>query len=355
MKRILLATIAALPIAGLAYADDKTWFPVSVESWEPAFDMASPRKTVEYTPLEKAAQKWNICVSFPHLKDDYWMSVDYGVTEEAKRLGVKMTVLEAGGYTNLSKQVSQIEDCVAGGAQAVLLGAISGDGLNNLIKEVSSQSIPVIDLVNGVTSKDIAAKSLVSFGEMGASAGKYLADAHPAGSGKVKVGWFPGPAGAGWVEAGNTGFLDAIKGSDVEVIETKYGDTGKEVQLKLIEDALEAHPDISYIVGTAPSAEAAVQLVKERGSADKIKILSYYMTPSIVASVKNKEILAAPTDSAVIQARIAVDQAVRILEKKDYMKHLGPKLYVVDQANFGSFDPASSIAPEGFKPVFNVE
>ncbi|QFI68769.1 TMAO reductase system periplasmic protein TorT [Sinorhizobium alkalisoli] len=356
-KRNTLASVAAVAclLAGTALAADKSWYPVDVESWNPPFDMASPRSTISYTPTEKPAEALNICVSVPHMKDAYWVAVDYGVTEEAKRQGVKMTVLEAGGYTNLARQISQVEDCVASGAQAVILGAISGDGLNNLIKEISSQGIPVIDFMNGVSSKDIAAKSLVSFGEMGAGAGSYIAGKHPTGSGKVKVAWFPGPAGAGWVEAGNTGFVAAISGSDIELVDTRYGDTGKEVQLKLVEDALQANPDLTYIVGTAPTAEAAIQVLKQRGLSDKIKVVSYYTTPSIYDAIVKKEVLAAPTDLAVIQARIAVDQAIRILEKKDYVKHAGPKLKVIDQENAASFDPLASVAPTDFKPIFSVE
>ena len=202
-----LACLAA-PLTG-ALSQDKAWYPFKVESWDPPFNMESPRKEMDYSPLEKAAQKWDICVSFPHMKDAYWLAVDYGVAEEAKRQGVKMTLVEAGGYTNLNKQISQIEDCVAGGAQAVIIGAISYDGLNNLVKEVTSKGIPVIDVINGMSSPDLTAKSLVSFGEMGFKAGEYIAKQHPKGSGKVKVAWFPGPPGAGWVEAGNKGFLDA--------------------------------------------------------------------------------------------------------------------------------------------------
>src|ERR1700757_2032516 len=226
-------------------ASAKDWYPFPVEVWDPPFNMESPRKPFDYVPLEKAAKKWDICVSFPHMKDAYWMAVDYGVVAESQRLGVKMQLVEAGGYTNLNTQISQIEDCVSGGSQGVVIGAISYDGLNNVVSELKSKNIPVIDVINGMSSPDISAKSLVSFGEMGAKAGDYLAKLHPAGSGKVKVAWFPGPPGAGWVEAGNTGFVDAVKGSDVEIVDTKYGDTGKEVQLKLVEDVLEANPDIS--------------------------------------------------------------------------------------------------------------
>lgn len=336
-------------------AEEKAWFPFPVEVWDPPFDMASPRTSVDYSPLEKAAKKWDICVSFPHMKDAYWLAVDYGVVAESRRLGVKMTLVEAGGYTNLNKQISQIEDCVARGSDAIVIGAISFDGLNKIVEEVRAKGIPVIDVINGMSSDKLSAKSLVSFGEMGFNAGSYIAKLHPAGSGKVKVAWFPGPPGAGWVEAGNKGFLEAVKGSDIEVVDTKYGDTGKEVQLKLVEDTLEAYPDIQYIVGTSPTTEAAVQLLRDRGLSDKIKVLSYYFTPGVYNNIKRGRVMAAPTDSAVIQGRVAIDQAVRILEKQDYQKHVGPALYVIDSNNIDSFHYESSLAPADFKPVFTVD
>jgi periplasmic protein TorT len=354
-KIALLAASGAAVVfcAGISWAGN--WYPSQVQVWDPPFDMASPRKDFNYVPLDKAAKKWDICVSFPHMKDAYWLAVDYGVVAESRDLGVKMTLVEAGGYTNLNKQISQIEDCIAAGAQGVVIGAISYDGLNNLVSEIHSKGIPVIDVINGMSSKDISAKSLVSFGEMGAMAGQYLAKLHPKGSGVVEVGWFPGPPGAGWVEAGNKGFLGAVKDSDIKVVETKYGDTGKEVQLKLVEDTLAAHPDIKYIVGTSPTSEAAEGLLRDRGLEGKIKVLAYYFTPGVYEGIKAGRIMAAPTDSAVIQGRIAIDQMVRILEGKDYQKHVGPKLYMIDSGNINSFDHDSSLAPDDFKPMFDVE
>ena len=338
-----------------AQAQGKKWYPFKVEEHNPPFDMDGPKAEKEYTPLEKASKKWNICVSFPHMKDAYWLAVDYGVAEEAKELGVTMHLVEAGGYTNLNKQISQIEDCVANGAQAVVIGSISLDGLNKTVESLRAKNLPVIDVINGISSPTLSAKSLVSFKEMGYNAGAYIAKQHPKGSGKVQVAWFPGPPGAGWVEAGNKGFLDAVKDSDIEVVETKYGDTGKEVQLKLVEDSLQAHPDIRYIAGTSPTTEAAVQLLRERNLSDKIKVVAYYFTPGVYQDIKRGRVMAAPTDSAVIQGRVAIDQAVRILEGKPYLKHVGPKIYVIDKSNVGSFDYASSLAPENWKPVFNVD
>ena len=354
LKRLLwiVAGMLAIVFVGSAAAED--WYPYPVEVWNPPFDMTSPRTTVDYVPLEKAEKVWDICVSFPHMKDAYWLAVDYGVVAESKRLGVKMQLVEAGGYTNLNTQISQIEDCVARGADAVVIGAISFDGMNNLVSEIRSKGIPVVDVINGISSSELSAKSLVSFGEMGFKAGEYIASLHPAGSGKVKAAWFPGPPGAGWVEAGNAGFQEAVAGSDIEVVETKYGDTGKEIQLKLVEDTLEVYPDIQYIVGTSPTVEASISLLRSRGLSDQINLLAYYFTPGVFRGIQRGQVLAAPTDSAVVQGRVSIDQAVRILEGKSYLQHVGPALYVIDSNNIDTFDQASSLAPDGFKPTFTV-
>jgi periplasmic protein TorT len=237
------------------------------------------------------------------------------------------------------------------GTQAVVIGAISFDGLNNLVTEITKKGIPVIDLVIGMSSPDVTAKSLVSFYTMGRQTGEYLAKKHPAGGAPVKVGWFPGPAGAGWVEAANKGFMDAVKGSALQVLPPKYGDTGKEAQLKLAEDVLQAEPDVRYIAGTA---EAAQGFIRERGLKGKVDLLAFYLTPGVYEGIKRGFIMAAPADSMVVQGRIAIDQAVRFLEHKDYTKHVGPKIFVIDSSNVKSVPQTDILSPDGFKPVFKV-
>ena len=149
--------------------------------------------------------------------------------------------------------------------------------------------------------------------------------------------------------------VEAVSKGAIDIVSTKYGDTGKEVQLKLVEDVLQAYPNIDYIVGTSPTTEAAAQALREAGKADKIKVLAYYFTPGVYQDIKRGAVLAAPTDSAVIQGRIAIDQAVRILEKKPYTKHTGPAIYVIDKSNINSFHYESSLAPPDFKSTFSVD
>ncbi|MCV5960590.1 hypothetical protein OFO30_34930, partial [Escherichia coli] len=52
------------------------------------------------------------------------MSVNYGMVSEAKREGVELRVLEAGGYPNKTRQEQQLALCNQLGADAVILGTV---------------------------------------------------------------------------------------------------------------------------------------------------------------------------------------------------------------------------------------
>lgn len=344
---------AATLVLGLFGAADGAlaW---TLDSWNPPFSYDSPKAVLEYAPVDRAVRPWRLCASYPHLKDSYWLSVNYGMVEEAKRLGVALRVVEAGGYPNLERQRGQIEACVNEGADALIVGTVSYDGLTDLVERLATH-LPVVAAVNDIDNRGIAAKSGVSWFDMGHAIGAYFAAMHPKGSAPVRVAWFPGPRGAGWVGFVERGFQAAMAESSAEIVVTKWGDTGTEIQLLLIEEALEEHPDIDFIIGSAVTAEAAVGVLRARGLTGRIGVLADYFTHAVYRGIKRGKIIAAPTDSAVIQGRLAVDQAVRLLQGDLTVPHAGPRITIMDAATIDGFDPESSLAPAWFSPTFVVE
>ena len=233
LTRLILGLIAGLVLAaGSAQGPAKeavqdaaspaTW---ALEVWSPPFDFRSPKTAVTYNPLARASQKWRICASYPHLKDSYWLSVNYGMVEEATRLGVALRVVEAGGYPNLERQIAQITEC-ARDADILALGAVSFDGLTEAVLAIS-ENIPVIAVVNDIADPGISAKAAVSWVTMGEVTGAYLASLHPAGTPPVKVAWFPGPRESQWAYFVEEGFTEALAGSAVDIVVRKWGDTGE--------------------------------------------------------------------------------------------------------------------------------
>jgi len=348
-RPLLAALLALVVVSGPVWAE--TW---ELDAWDPPFRYEGRPQSLEYEPLETAQRVWRLCASYPHLKDSYWLSVNYGMVEQARQLGIHLVVVEAGGYPNLERQRQQIADCVAAGADALIVGTVSFDGLSDLMVELSSR-IPIVATVNDIADPGIAAKSAVSWTEMGYAIGRYFALRHPGGSATVKLAWFPGPKGAGWVRFIEAGFAEGLKGSAAKIVVTKFGDTGTEIQLILIEEALEEHPEIDYIVGSAVTAEAAVSVLRARGLTGRIEVLADYFTHGVFRGIKRGKILAAPTDSPVMQGRLAVDQAVRLLEGSLTVRHAGPRIVVIDEESIDGLALENSLAPAWFNPTFVVE
>jgi len=350
-----LIAVILICLMGPGTASAKDWFPFPVYEVSPPFKADGKRTDRTYVAYTSPpSRKWNICVSIPHLKDAYWLAANFGLVNEAKRLGVSLTLFQAGGYDKLDTQIRQIEKCLQAGADALIVSAVSLSGLNETLAEVHSKGIPIIDLINGMSFPDIAARAAADYYDNGFEAGRYIARLNETGERPVSVLWFPGPKDAAWAQRGDLGFNDALKGTNIRILATKYGDTGKKIQGELVEQAMDEHPDVDYIVGTTVTAEAAAALVRRRRLTDRTQVMAYYFGPGVHRGLKRGTIIAAPTDMPAIMARVSVNQAVRILEKQPYLKHVGSKTIVVDKSNLRSFDLTTSLAPRGFQPIFDV-
>lgn len=299
-------------------------------------------------------RRWRICVSIPHLKDAYWVAVNYGLIDEAKRLGVAVRLYSAGGYGEIEVQRRQVERCLDQGYDGLILSAVHATDLNDLVALWAERGKPVIDLINGIDSPRITARVAVTFWDMGNKAGLYLKGLHANDARPIRIAWFPGPKGAAWSAAGDAGLRAALEGSTVEVVATRWGDTGRETQADLIAEVLDRGEPIDYIVGTTVSAGAAVKSIRTRGLQERTRVLSYYYGPGVHRGIRRGHIIAAPTDKQVISARIALDTMVRILEGRDFHRHLGPRIQLVDREALGTFDTFNSLAPRGFRAIFSI-
>lgn len=350
MFRLCLAVMfAAVPALAPAKAEER-W---SLVAPTVPFDDASPLIPLDYTALERATKPWRLCILYPHLKDAYWLSVNYGMVEEARQLGVAFDLFEAGGYPNLDRQREQLAACADEAFDAVILGTVSYDGLTEEVERIAALK-PVIAAVNDIDDRGITAKASVPWREMGAAAGRFIAGLHPAGSAPVNVAWFPGPEGAGWVRFVEEGFHAELARSSARLVATKFGDTGLEQQVLLVEEVLDAIDDVDYLVGSGPMAEAAVSILRARGLTGDVKIVSTYLSHSVYRGIARGRILAAPTDFPVVQGRLAVEMAVRAIEGELTVVNAGPGIEVVTPASVDAIGSDGSLAPASFAPIFTM-
>lgn len=345
--------------SGLTQAEDKAWWPIKVydlgDMLPADFDTAAEfPPLVDYVPLDRASKKWHLCVLFPHMKDPSWLGMNAGVVNESKRLGVKMTLYQAGGYTELTKQISQFDDCMALGADAIVVAVVSEGGMTAKIQEAVDQGIVVVSFVNPTFHAAVDARVQTSYKLACRNLGAWLGQKYM-GSEKTNMLSLPGAPGSGWAEACQEGVEAGIAGSPINLLEAKYGDTGKAVGLKLVEDALQTYDDIDLIFAVAVHAEVAVQAVDDAGLLDKINIHPWQLNPKMLEHLESGAVKASGSVLLVPQSRIAIDLAVRILDGKPFVKQVFVNPIVVEYEKFADFDPALTVAPAGWKPTYNVD
>ena len=327
----LLRLVFALLLGTSGLAAD--WFPVAT---------IADGKPQSYQPLRKASKSWRICALLPHGKDKYWWGVSWGLAEEARRQGIKLGIYQAGGYENLAQQQRQFADCLALKADAIVLAAISAKGLDADIARAAAGRVPVIDLINGIDSSAVASHSRVSFADMAATAVRYLLKQH--GNKPAKLAWLPGPAGAGWVVDADYGARQALQGSPLQLIAGGYAPTDSSSQMRLVRNFFGRQP-ADYVLANAVGAESAVNYLQASGM-DNVRVLAYYATEPVIELIRSGRLLAAPSDAPVIQARIAVDLAVRILEQQPYARQVSPVIEILDAKTLPGYDLTRLLPPK---------
>lgn len=314
--------------------------------------------TLLATPiLAQANEPERICAVYPHLKDSYWLSVNYGMVDEANQKGVDLRVLESGGYLNLEKQKEQISLCVRWDADAIILGTVSPDLFYTSLRQTAS-STPVFAAVNELTvdeanSNVVKGQVGVDWYWMGHYTGEYLKSKHPEGSGIANVVLLPGPQSSGGTKPVVKGIYDAIEGSDIRIIDTYWADNDKELQRNLVQAAID-NKNTDYIVGSAVAIEAAISELRSSNKQDSIGLVSTYLSHGVYRGLLRNRVEFAPTDKMVKQGRLSIRQAVSYLRGEQYDRVVAPTIETLTPNNLDSEVIDQSLSPSEYRPTFYV-
>jgi protein TorT len=309
------------------------------------------KETIHVTPTNKI----KLCAVYPHLKDSYWLSINFGMTEQAKQNAIELKVLEAGGYQNTDEQLRQIEQCIHWQASAILVGAVNFEALNEKLAQVN-QHTPVFALVNEIDTHNLSGKTGVSWFQMGYKLGKYLLSYHQKNinAPSAKLAWFPGPKSGGGSLQSTRGLQAALINSPIEIVTIEHGLNEKITQFSLLKDTLKKFNNIDYLAGNAVMAEMAINEVAKLPASQQPKILSHYLSHGVYRGIKRHKILMANSDQMVLQGKMAINQAIDYLQNKEIKKEQSPEIITIDQTDINNVNVGLSLSPNNFKPIYSV-
>jgi ABC-type sugar transport system substrate-binding protein len=303
---------------------------------------------------------YKLGIVVPLFEDQYWVSMVYGEIAEAEKLGVTIeAVYSAGGYANLPKQISQMEDLIQRKVDAILFSPNDYQGAAAVANQAVDAGIPVILAGNQCASDKAAVGINNSDMAIGKAAADWIGDKL---NGQGKVALLAGPAGAQWSEGRAISFKGELKAKypGIELSAAKNSDEGRNNGQSIMEDWIQAFPQLDAVFAVAASlGEGAAISIKQAGRNTLVAMST--LTPDNLQMLKSGEVAYVQSEQPVLTGRMATQLAIKVLngEPIDVPKFgnlaLPNKLlYQINPAftkdTAGNIDTSNDWAPEGWVP-----
>ncbi|SDJ47275.1 ABC transporter substrate-binding protein [Streptomyces indicus] len=169
------------------------------------------------------------------------------IKAEAKERGIKL--LTANAQSQFSKQISDVQDLIAKGADVLVIAPLNSDGWGPVLRTAAQKKIPIVTIdrkINAEPCKDYVSFIGSDFVEQGRRAADRMIEAT---GGKGEVAILLGAPGNNVTTERTKGFKDRIaeKAPDLKVVFEQTGEFAREKGQQVTEQLIQSKPDITGI------------------------------------------------------------------------------------------------------------
>lgn len=255
-----------------------------------------------------SGESQTIGVSVPTVSGPFFTAMLHGINEEAKKLGINVKVMDAGGYENIDQQVTQLQSLIVEKPNAILIDPADPTAIEAAVEQAKSAGINVLGsgdpVPNGTAN---VSSSHCDIGKAMAVGAKKLL---PQGG---TLAMLTGPAGATWTTDRLKCFKEAIAGSNIEIVAEKSSEPLVEEGINIASDFLQRYPDLDLIYGADDTVgTGAAQAVKSAGRCGKTQVLTAVLGTQIEGLMKEGCVQYDVAQQTVLIGREAVQTADKL-------------------------------------------
>ncbi|MEZ9106263.1 ribose ABC transporter substrate-binding protein RbsB [Vibrio cyclitrophicus] len=257
------------------------------------------------------------------LNNPFFVTMKDGAEAKAEELGYKLIVLDS--QNDPSKELSNIEDLTIRGVKAILINPTDSDAVSNAIRIANRSDIPVLTLDRGASRGDVVshiASDNVIGGEM---AGHYIME--KVGE-KAKVIQLEGIAGTSAARERGEGFMNAVNGSDLELLASQPADFDRTKGLNVMENLLAANPDVQAVF--AQNDEMALGALRAvQASGKDVMIVGFDGTDDGIAAVNRGLLGATVAQQPDLIGFLGIEMADKVLKGETVDEYVPVPLKIV--------------------------
>ena len=225
-------------------------------------------------------RKTQIALIMKASSNPFFARMEEGAKQAADSLGVDLLVGTITKETDITQQISIIENMIVQSVNAILIAPADSKAIVNVLKKAQNRGIHIINLDNRIDTETAKAAGLnidcyigVDNEKGGKMAGDYLVKLL---HGKGKVAMLEGIRGVDNAEARKRGFLKAIENTDCKLVASQSANWAQDQGLDIFANMLQAHRDIKGLFcANDMMALGAIQAIDQAGKTGKIFVTSY--------------------------------------------------------------------------------
>lgn len=263
------------------------------------------------TTVLVSAQDYTLGLSVSTLNNPFFVSLRDGAKEAAEEHGVDLVV--ADGQDSVSTQMSDIENLVSRGVDAILINATDGEAVVPAVEEANEAGIPVLAIDRGISGGNVAiyvASNNVTGGKMAA----HYTAAKMALQGKiVMLEGIPGTSAARERGQGFSEVIDSLP--DVEIIESEPAGFAQNEGYEVMQNILTAQSDIDAVFAQNDlMGLGALQAIEGAGRLDEMFVVGFDAVDPAIEAIEEGRMSATIMQQPALMGEMGVEQAVQLLE-----------------------------------------
>ncbi|CAH8190864.1 MULTISPECIES: ribose ABC transporter substrate-binding protein RbsB [Vibrio] len=259
------------------------------------------------------------------LNNPFFVTMKDGAEAKAKELGYELIVLDS--QNDPSKELSNVEDLTVRGVKAILINPTDSDAVSNAIRMANRAKVPVLTLDRGASRGDVVshiASDNVVGGEM---AGHFIME--KVGE-KAKVIQLEGIAGTSAARERGEGFMNAVNGSEMQLLASQPADFDRTKGLNVMENLLAANPDVQAVF--AQNDEMALGALRAvQASGKDVMIVGFDGTDDGIAAVERGQLAATVAQQPDMIGALGIETAAKVLKGESVDEYIPVPLKIISK------------------------
>lgn len=267
------------------------------------------------------------------LNNPFFVTLRDGAQQKADELGYELVVLDS--QNDSSKEYSNVQDILQQGISLLLINPVDSDAVANAVKLANDANIPVITLDRGANGGEVVthiASDNVAGGKM---ADEYIVQQL---GGKGKVVQLEGIPGASSARDRGKGFMEAIEGTEIELVASQPADFDRTKGMTVMQNILQAQPEIDAVFAQNDEmALGAVQAIESAGR-QGIMVVGFDAIDDALQAIKDGKMAATVAQQPDRIGSLGVEYADKVLKGEEVPTYVPVDLKLITKDNVDTLD-----------------